>query len=504
MSATDEINNKSDLNKNKKPDLPRFYVAKGKYSSRLNKEQQQQQQESNNSNNNSFGNFSSNQTAKLNNIKPAQQQSAKNKISNEQRQSSYNHKNPGNYSYGSHYDNYTHSNNNADYYGDYNQRSYHERYQNDYYDSYYDYHNENYQKQQPQQQQRRPHTAKGHDNMTHNPPHDKNKQNVNNKKNLANNRNTTVSTTKQLTSSLTELNHREECIPKKSDNKFNEKTGEEIKRESTSDNQIEDALNNEKLSQSPVLDLEDRIISMTFENKRLLEMTPSPPLSTTKQDNNERTNDTSISQSQISDQKQKSTHDDRINEVLEASSAGDVLKLSNSHHRGILFINKDEKIASNHVEKSDDNKNVHQTVSDQTLSRSSQNETLKQQQYYNQNRKHQQHHQNEKKLSTQQSIRGLTNITRKLYDPNAPLDHIVKSSSIHSFDTDTPPVRSKQTFQKIPANPLLLSNVQQLQHHPPPPQSAPPTLSTLKQMQEFYQHYQSILRRKLNYSSQFR
>ncbi|CAF3865214.1 unnamed protein product [Rotaria sp. Silwood2] len=97
-------------------------------------------------------------------------------------------------------------------------------------------------------------------------------------------------------------------------------------------------------------------------------------------------------------------------------------------------------------------------------------------QFYNQTRKkpqqQQQQNNNNKKqtLSNQpqsitQSSRGLTNVTRTLYDPNAPTPK-------------TPPTQQLTTV-KVPPNPPP-------QQQPP----APPPLSTntQQQMQEFYQH----------------
>lgn len=55
FSATTTINSNNNNNQaplpNKKPDLQRFSVSKGKYSSNLNKQQQQQQEEANNNKN---------------------------------------------------------------------------------------------------------------------------------------------------------------------------------------------------------------------------------------------------------------------------------------------------------------------------------------------------------------------------------------------------------------------------------------------------------------------
>ncbi|CAF3660038.1 unnamed protein product [Rotaria sordida] len=88
-------------------------------------------------------------------------------------------------------------------------------------------------------------------------------------------------------------------------------------------------------------------------------------------------------------------------------------------------------------------------------------------QFYNQTRKQQQ---NKKPIrsnqpqSITQSLRGLTNVTRTLYDPNAPTPK-------------TPPIQQLTTV-KVPPNPPSQPPL------PPPPLST----STQQQMQEFYQH----------------
>ncbi|CAF0918786.1 unnamed protein product [Rotaria sordida] len=88
-------------------------------------------------------------------------------------------------------------------------------------------------------------------------------------------------------------------------------------------------------------------------------------------------------------------------------------------------------------------------------------------QFYNQTRKQQQ---NKKPIrsnqpqSITQSLRGLTNVTRTLYDPNAPTPK-------------TPPIQQLTTV-KVPLNPPSQPPL------PPPPLST----STQQQMQEFYQH----------------
>jgi len=87
-------------------------------------------------------------------------------------------------------------------------------------------------------------------------------------------------------------------------------------------------------------------------------------------------------------------------------------------------------------------------------------------QFYNQTRKKQQNKKdippNQPKPITQ-SLRGLNNVTRTLYDPNAPTPK-------------TPPISLIQPTAtvKISQNPL-----------PPPP--PPPPINTQHQMQEFYQ-----------------
>ena len=86
-----------------------------------------------------------------------------------------------------------------------------------------------------------------------------------------------------------------------------------------------------------------------------------------------------------------------------------------------------------------------------------------QRQFYNQTRKKQQ--QNKKSVSTSQpqsvtqSLRGLTNVTRTLYDPNAPAPK-------------TPPVSVIQPITTVKVIP-----------NPPPP----PLMNNQQQMQEFYQ-----------------
>jgi hypothetical protein len=68
--------------------------------------------------------------------------------------------------------------------------------------------------------------------------------------------------------------------------------------------------------------------------------------------------------------------------------------------------------------------------------------------------------------SVTQSLRGLTNVTRTLYDPNAPTPKTPPISQIQPTTTTT---------VKITSNPPLV---------PPPP---PPPTNTQQQMQEFYQ-----------------
>jgi hypothetical protein len=82
-------------------------------------------------------------------------------------------------------------------------------------------------------------------------------------------------------------------------------------------------------------------------------------------------------------------------------------------------------------------------------------------QYYNQTRNKKPTPSNQPRSVTQ-SLRGLTNVTRTLYDPNAPAPK-------------TPPVALIQpiTTVKVAPNPS-----------PPPP---PPMTNTQQQMQEFYQ-----------------
>jgi len=89
-------------------------------------------------------------------------------------------------------------------------------------------------------------------------------------------------------------------------------------------------------------------------------------------------------------------------------------------------------------------------------------------QFYNQTRKKQQNKKDSPSNRPQpitQSLRGLTNVTRTLYDPNAPTPK-------------TPPISLIQptTTVKITQNPLL-----------PPPPPPPPPINTQHQMQEFYQ-----------------
>lgn len=93
-------------------------------------------------------------------------------------------------------------------------------------------------------------------------------------------------------------------------------------------------------------------------------------------------------------------------------------------------------------------------------------------QYYNQSRKKQQQQQNKKDISSNQpqpitqSSRGLTNVTRTLYDPNAPTPK-------------TPPISVIQPTTIAKPSPTSL---------PPPPPPPPPTsANTQQQMQEFYQ-----------------
>jgi hypothetical protein len=87
-------------------------------------------------------------------------------------------------------------------------------------------------------------------------------------------------------------------------------------------------------------------------------------------------------------------------------------------------------------------------------------------QFYNQTRKKQQ---NKKETSSNQpqsitqSSRGLTNVTRTLYDPNAPTPK-------------TPPIPLIQPTTTVKVAP-----------NPPPPPPPPPSTHTQQQMQEFYQ-----------------
>jgi len=90
-------------------------------------------------------------------------------------------------------------------------------------------------------------------------------------------------------------------------------------------------------------------------------------------------------------------------------------------------------------------------------------------QFYNQTRKKQQNRKDIPSNQPQpitQSLRGLTNVTRTLYDPNAPTPK-------------TPPISVIQptTTVKVAANPPP----------PPTPPPPPPPINTQQQMQEFYQ-----------------
>jgi hypothetical protein len=94
-------------------------------------------------------------------------------------------------------------------------------------------------------------------------------------------------------------------------------------------------------------------------------------------------------------------------------------------------------------------------------------------QFYNQTRKKQQQQQNKKEISSNQpqpitqSLRGLTNVTRTLYDPNAPTPKTPPISLIQPTTTTT--------AVKVSPNP------------PAPPPPPPPPTNTQQQMQEFYQ-----------------
>lgn len=253
------------------------------------------------------------------------------------------------------------------------------------------------------------------------------------------------------------------------------------------------------------MNLEQRIVTMTIENKRFTEKTV------------EKEKENNVNKPTITVNEEIKKNEGKINDVLEATTAEDVLKLSSNQHRGILFIDKKELITNQTGEDgnvNNSNKTAYHTTSDQTFSRYSihddnNNNTISApKQYYNQNRKQQ------RPSQSQQSIRGLTNITRTLYDPNAPnpppstasssIDNhpVIKSSSIQSFNNNNQQQRSKSTFQKMQF-PTTVSNmdneIQLIQpkpvqspimhhhQHPPPAHSAPPALASLKQMQEFYQ-----------------
>lgn len=88
-------------------------------------------------------------------------------------------------------------------------------------------------------------------------------------------------------------------------------------------------------------------------------------------------------------------------------------------------------------------------------------------QYYNQTRKKPQNKKDIQPQPITQSLRGLTNVTRTLYDPNAPTPK-------------TPPISVIQpTIPTVKPSPNPLP--------PPPPPPPPSSVNTQQQMQEFYQ-----------------